>query len=1163
MKTTGKRKSVFVLLAVIAALLMAIAIFCFSRNATTVYAEKYDSEQNYTFTLITDNDGNSSYKVALKPTLRNSITEAVVPGTYNGLPVTELAANAFMSCKKLTQVTLLESVTTIGANAFVNCPLLENVQMPGAKIIGDNAFAACPFVELYMHNKIETVGANILRNNSKTIYVQSAEEDLGEGWSSAWNSNRAGAVQYNTSPEEAVKYVPVHDEGGNVIGYDIDENQFVSAAGEDVVIYNAYRPDGSSEYFPVLNIRPNAFFGVTLNSLTIKDRPDDDENFPVFNHKINIRSNAFYLAFIDSINIETDVTFNAFLQEDPCDADGHSIGVFDSSSIISVTLPASLDAVYESMFSQCLYLNEIRIAGQEYDGTNRLPNVVAIGDYAFNGCAELHNITIPSTVMKMGSSVFNEWGTSTNPNGGGKIQQEINIEFFKKKLPGGWSEDWMDGIDPDNVKINYLEILGYIDPCNGTNIIQISLVPGDPMPKIEVLPTFIGHTFKGIFSKRDGNGVQYYTSDGASARNWQEGDPTVFYAHWEQREYIVKLKRDGGDYIVRPKFGDDMPAASMPTKRGYDFKGYYYPESNGTKTFYYNADMSSARVWNRDEDCTLLPEWKPIIYKITYENVLDGINPNTIETYTIETPTIVFEKPYGRKGREGNWNIEQITKGSIGDITVRAEWQLIEYEIEYVGIGKGINPNTIDKYTIESDTIVFEKPYGIDGYEGSLYPTSIPHGSIGKVTVEISWGVIHYGITYANLLGGINPNQDNIYTIEDETIVFKYPYGRDGYLGNWDIPTIPKGSTGDIVVTALWTPILYKIKYVIDEQYINPNSHIETYTIESETINFAPPYGRAHYTGAWNITSIPKGSTGDITITAIWTPIWYKITYVGVNGLDNSNPNYITYDDVVTLNYVYKPDYMLVGWKWNGYYVNILCEIESNITLVAVWSDGKTVNLETSIPKLIVSAQDMTIVLPSANFTARYGCCIEVKAFVGNLTIKSNTNIVYKMNIDMSSRQSDMGLYLNKVSMQSAKPSTPAICLFGFYLNLYTTGTCVINGFNGSERRSSWDDVDASVGIECSKLCIYKADNLTIRGGNGCNAGIYGLSGTVGKYAVNASISISVATKNVKLIGGNGGNGMAGSTSYGWGAEATNIKVTGSQSSSTTIIKGSNGVTSG
>jgi hypothetical protein len=68
-----------------------------------------------------------------------------IPSSTNGLPVTGIAARAFIRRLGLTTVTIPESVITIGEVAFASCPDLTNVTiLPGSLItIGDVAFSNC------------------------------------------------------------------------------------------------------------------------------------------------------------------------------------------------------------------------------------------------------------------------------------------------------------------------------------------------------------------------------------------------------------------------------------------------------------------------------------------------------------------------------------------------------------------------------------------------------------------------------------------------------------------------------------------------------------------------------------------------------------------------------------------------------------------------------------------------------------------------------------------------------------------------------------------------------------------------------------------------------------------------------------------------------------
>ncbi len=52
------------------------------------------------------------------------------------------------------------------------------------------------------------------------------------------------------------------------------------------------------------------------------------------------------------------------------------------------------------------------------------------------------------------------------------------------------------------------------------------------MPSIAKLPAREGYTFAGFFTEAGGNGTQYYTAAGESARTWNLAANTTLYAHW-------------------------------------------------------------------------------------------------------------------------------------------------------------------------------------------------------------------------------------------------------------------------------------------------------------------------------------------------------------------------------------------------------------------------------------------------------------------------------------------------------------------------------------------------------------------------------------------------------------------------------------------------------
>ena len=94
----------------------------------------------------------------------------------------------------------------------------------------------------------------------------------------------------------------------------------------------------------------------------------------------------------------------------------------------------------------------------------------------------------------------------------------------------------------------------------------------------------------------------------------------------------------------------------------------------------------------------------------------------------------------------------------------------------------------------------------------------------------------------------------------------------------------------------------------------------DTYTIESGEIVLPTPVREFYDFSHWLVngseaTSIPAGFFGDVTLTAVFTPTKYEITYMLGGGKNNAdNPLTYTVLDGVTLAAPTKAGYTFGGW---------------------------------------------------------------------------------------------------------------------------------------------------------------------------------------------------------------------------------------------------------
>ncbi len=84
-------------------------------------------------------------------------TDVVIPDYINGLPVTEIGANAFME-SGVTSIRGAGNVVTVGNYAFYYCSSLASVTLPQAQTVGDYAFNYCQSLTSASLPQVQTVG---------------------------------------------------------------------------------------------------------------------------------------------------------------------------------------------------------------------------------------------------------------------------------------------------------------------------------------------------------------------------------------------------------------------------------------------------------------------------------------------------------------------------------------------------------------------------------------------------------------------------------------------------------------------------------------------------------------------------------------------------------------------------------------------------------------------------------------------------------------------------------------------------------------------------------------------------------------------------------------------------------------------------------------------
>ena len=250
--------------------------------------------------------------------------------TYNGLPVKEIADEAFISCSAITSLIIGENVTKIGARAFKNCINLREVAFSKSlKEIGESAFSGCSsLLKAILPEGLEVIAREAF-SGCKNLIKLKIPSTLKEGGYMAFAGCR--------------KAVGFSDIKG------IDSNDFTEC---------------TSFYKTAIEISKN----MSYNNIK-----RDKDGFIFYSSD----DGCLLLGHINARSLKGEVVL-------PCDFEGKNYAIchdafYGANEITSVKIPYGVLAIGDGAFYYCYRLKSINIPA----------TVKKIGENAFFGCAEL------------------------------------------------------------------------------------------------------------------------------------------------------------------------------------------------------------------------------------------------------------------------------------------------------------------------------------------------------------------------------------------------------------------------------------------------------------------------------------------------------------------------------------------------------------------------------------------------------------------------------------------------------------------------------------------------------------------------------------------------------------------------------------------------------
>lgn len=461
------------------------------------------------------------------------------------------------------------------------------------------------------------------------------------------------------------------------------------------------------------------------------------------------------------------------------------------------------------------------------------------------------------------------------------------------------------------------------------------------------VPLKEGYTFLGWFDNVDFIGEEVTTIKKGST------EEVTIYAKWSINTFTVDFNLLGhGSEILSQKvnYGSTAKMPLTPSEVGYTFSGWFTDEEC-TSAFNFNISITS--------DLTLYAKWEINQYTLSFDTSGGSIIDKMILDYGSPidlTNLIPTRDGYSFAG----WGDDVPSTMPAYDLTLKAEWNIVTYQIMYF-VNDGVMPdNYITSYTIESNSFVLPLPtkngYHFDGWyeleDFTGYVVSmIAKGTCGTKVFYAKWTLINYKITYY-LDGGINSSSNpDTYTILSSDIKLERPTKAGFTFIGWTSPTlddltmdvtIKTGSTGDVFFTANWGQDTYTITYHVNDG-IMPDEYPTSFRVDSDSFSLPLPTKKGFTFGGWYqdssylsnpMYSVERGTYKNLELYAKWNINYYKITFDTAGGNQISSLTF-AYDSLIVL-----PDNPIKdGYKFLGWDIDVPEKMpDYDLNLTALWS---------------------------------------------------------------------------------------------------------------------------------------------------------------------------------------------------------------------------------
>ena len=377
-----------------------------------------------------------------------------------------------------------------------------------------------------------------------------------------------------------------------------------------------------------------------------------------------------------------------------------------------------------------------------------------------------------------------------------------------------------------------------------------------------------------------------------------------------------------------------------PTKTGYTFDGWYTADEGGTKI------GNGGAAYTPSSNITLYAHWNPNIYKVTLDNqgattagtaqywymyekmvtaadgeilyyYSDASCTTPIHNYTMVPPTkegYVFGGYWTEKNGGGTQFIlpsgecvNNIFQKRAADTTLYAMWTPISYIVRFNNVPGGTGEMADVTHLFNTEYILPSNAFSL-----SYTVTLVDGASTTEKKADAifnGWedrgSIIHKGVEY------LYSTFDAPYYANKYNLGYNKYELISHYLSNTSNST--KGDTAGLYPNGASVRNLSTTAGGIVNLHANfSNGSITLPNPTKSGYEFAGWYSGATKIANGGDTYTPST---DITLTAVWTPETYAITYNLGGGSASGNPeSYTVESDAITLNNPTREGYTFAGW---------------------------------------------------------------------------------------------------------------------------------------------------------------------------------------------------------------------------------------------------------